>query len=558
MKRWIALLTALLVGTLLGLFALKLPSPAKADGAGFSALRARADIDIIARAPHSVWEQDSLEPVRQHLRERLAGLGLASTTMRYGEVTDRSGHRYPLENLSASIPGKSGSFVLLVAHYDSAPRKRNGQASCGAADDGYGVATLLEIAGLLARTKTPFENGVHFLFTDAEETGLLGARAEMTQNLAAYRDVNLVINLEARGVKGPVVMFETGPNNRATLELFQKAHRPFGYSFASDVYRRMPNGTDFSEFTRRGFAGLNFAVLDDLSSYHTPRDNPDNISLASLQHYGEQVLPMVQAYTVEAHYGGAQAFVSTENMVFLSWLPGFFLAWPVGWDRLFCGFLAVTFLVWAGWTLARGRAKLLSAALWFLAWLGFALASLGLGLGVSWLASKATGLPWQFTYMPNVPMERPILWVLVLGLTLGGSALVAWRSQTRPEDRSPLLGALAVNLALLAVMAWVLPGGTFLCSLPSLAVLIAVIGSDLFTSPWIARLAVVFTVSLFVPVLHTLFMALTAGALGAVLLLAAFPMALVASLGLVGRGATVPYDEAAVVNERRAMADGKR
>ena len=121
-----------------------------------------------------------------------------------------------------------------------------------------------------------------------------------------------------------------------------------------------------------------------------------------------------------------------------------------------------------------------------------------------------------------------------------------------------MLGALAVNLALLAVMAWVLPGGTFLCSLPSLAVLIAVIGSDLFRSPWIAGLGVVFTVSLFVPVLHTLFLALTAGAFGAVLLLAAFPMALVASLGLVARGANVPCDEAAVVNERRAMADGKR
>ncbi|MDP2877330.1 MAG: M28 family peptidase [Holophaga sp.] len=530
MKKHLLSILALSIGIILGLLSMVLPAPAKFDAPGFSAERARQDIDIIARAPHSVWDQGSLQPVRDHIRSRLMSLGLAPATMRYPEVTDRSGHRYPLENISASIPGRSGSFVLLVAHYDSAPRKKISEASYGAADDGYGVATMLEIAGLLVRNKIPLENGVRFLFTDAEETGLLGAAAEMDHNLAAYRDVNLVINLEARGVKGPVVMFETGKHNLATIRLFQKARRPFSYSFSVDVYRKMPNGTDFSEFTKKGFAGLNFAVLDDLSFYHTQRDSLENISLTSLQHYGEQVFPMVLAYTADARFAGVQAFASTENMVYFTWLPGLFFAWPATWDRVFCGILGLVFFLWAGGMIAKKRARLGASLLWLLGWFAMAAMALGAGLGTSWLASRITNIPWRLTYMPNVPGERFWLWALMLMLALGSFGLAARSSQKTARDRSPLLGALGLNLLLTVGTLFLLPGGTFLFSIPLLVALVAVFLADWGKRPRIALVAVVFIVSIFIPVLHVIFLALTLGALGLVLWLAAIPLALMATL----------------------------
>jgi len=536
MKKHFLPLVALAIGILLGLLALALPAPARLDSVGFSAQRARADIDRIARAPHSAWDQGSLIPVRDHIRERLSGLGLSVSTMRYAEVTDAYGHRYPLENISASIPGKSGSSLLLVSHYDSAPKKRSGEtkSSRGAADDGYGVATMLEIAGLLAGSKAPLENGVRFLFTDAEETGLRGAHAEMEQNLAAYADVNLVINLEARGVKGPVVMFETGKHNLATIRLFEKAHRPFGYSFAAEVYRKMPNSTDLSKFIQKGFAGLNFAVLDDLSYYHAPRDNPDNLSLASLQHYGEQILPMIQAYSGDARFSGKEAFLSTEDRVYFAWLPGLFFAWSATWDKLLCLGLALAFLVWAGWMIAKGRAKFGSSLLWLVAWLGVAAGGLGIGLGVSFLVSMFSGIAWRITYMPNVPQDRLITWGLVLGLALASYALAGRKAKQGKGDRSPLIGAMGVNLVLLAVMRFLLPGGTFLCSVPLLVALVAVVLADLAKCQPIALAGVVFALSLFVPVLHIFSLALTFGALGIVLLLAAFPLALAASLAIEG------------------------
>ena len=532
MKKASLALLALLAGVVLGLWSLRLPAPAGVQAPGFSAERAQRDLAVIARNPHPVWDQASLAPVREHLRSRLAGLGLTVTTQRYGPLTDAFGHTYPLENLSASLPGRSGSFLLLVSHYDSAPKKRQAESagSCGAADDGYGVATMLELAGLLAAEKAPRENGVRFLFTDAEETGLLGAQAELRQNLALYQDVNLVLNLEARGIKGPVVMFETGRNNLASLQLYRKASHPFAYSFAVDVYRRMPNGTDLTIFLRKGFPGLNFAVLDDLSYYHTPRDNPSNVCLGSLQHYGEQILPIVRAYARDGRFSGKSAFASREDMVYFTWLPGILFSWPRHWDLVLSLGLALVFLGWSGGLVARGRATLGASLRWLMLWLGFAAGSLGLGLLASFLMAKATGQVWKLTYLPNVPHERLITWFLLLGLCLVAYRLAARRLVRGRSDRSPLIAAMALNGLLLVVLTCLLPGGTFLASAPLLACLASVLAAERLHWPALALAGVVFTVSLFVPVLHLISLALTAGALGIVLVVAAFPLALVGAM----------------------------
>ncbi len=553
MKKHLLAALALALGVVLGLYALSLPTPLAAEGTGvadaapaggFSARRAFGDIEAIARAPHAVWDQASLVPVRAYIRERLTALGLEVTTTRYPPVTDKFGRSYPLENLGASLPGTSGSSLLLVSHYDSSPKKRAAEqdGSRGAADDGYGVSTMLEIARVLVASKEPRVNGVRFLFTDAEETGLLGARAELQQNLAAYRDVNFVVNLEARGVKGPAVMFETGTGNLATLQLYEAARRPFAYSFAVDVYRRMPNGTDFTWFVRSGFAGLNFAVLDDLSYYHTPRDEPANVSLASLQHYGEQALPVVQAYARDARYAGKGVFASTQDMVYFSWLPGVFVAWPGEWDAAFAALLAAACGVWARRELAAGRATPGASLRWLGVWLGGALASLAVGLGVSLAAAKLMGLEWKLTYLPNVPHERLVTWALVLGVWGAAYALagrVARDPARRAGDRSPLLGAIGLQLLLLAVVHAALPGGTFLFSAPLLVALLALVAADLAKRPWLALLGVVFAASLYLPVLHLFSLALTLGALGGVLLLAALPAALAAALAC-DRGAAEP------------------
>ena len=87
----------------------------------------------------------------------------------------------------------------MSAHYDSVP------VGPGASDDGVGVATLLEVGSILKRR--PLQRPVILLFNEGEELGLVGARAFLPDPLS--RNVDSLLNFEARGVNGPVTMFET-------------------------------------------------------------------------------------------------------------------------------------------------------------------------------------------------------------------------------------------------------------------------------------------------------------------------------------------------------------
>ena len=80
----------------------------------------------------------------------------------------------------------------------------------------------------------------------------------------------------------------------------------------------MPNGSDFSEFKKMGLQGINFAVLNSLDYYHTPKDNYENVSDTSLQHYGEQILPVVEEFVYNADYGEEGYLDSNEDAIFFT------------------------------------------------------------------------------------------------------------------------------------------------------------------------------------------------------------------------------------------------
>ncbi|QIL02645.1 M20/M25/M40 family metallo-hydrolase [Sphingomonas sinipercae] len=188
-------------------------------------------------------------------------------------------------NVIAVLGPPAGKALLLNAHYDSAP------ASPGAADDGIGVATLLEVARLMKDRQ--LQRPVVFLFNEGEELGLVGARAFLRDPLS--RNVDSVLNFEARGITGPVVMFETSAPNGAAVKAFGDAvDRPFASSMATDLYRLLPNGTDVTTFSERGWLALNFAMVGNETRYHSPGDNLAALDDRSLQHMGDQALAMTE------------------------------------------------------------------------------------------------------------------------------------------------------------------------------------------------------------------------------------------------------------------------
>ena len=183
-----------------------------------------------------------------------------------------------IENIIAVHKGTGGGkAVLATGHYDSVP------AGPGVSDDGAGAVTVIELARYFSDKQT--KNDIIFLITDGEETGLRGAIA-FAQHHPLMAHVGVVVNVEARGASGPSMMFETGVGNAKLMALFASTvARPSANSVTYEVYRLLPNDTDFSVYRKLGLTGFNFAYSNSASLYHSGRDNLAYISRQSLQHH---------------------------------------------------------------------------------------------------------------------------------------------------------------------------------------------------------------------------------------------------------------------------------
>lgn len=299
-------LGSLCLALLIGIQALQVPVPRGTESSAttFSAARAMGDVRVIAERPHPVGSADHTR-VRDYLFGRMAALGLnpvlqagalspeaVARLKRWGGDPDAAGNQ--AVNVIGVLPGRvaGGKAVLLMAHYDSA------WDSPGAADDGAGVASILEAVRAI-QARGPAARTLVVMFTDAEELNLDGARIFFSEH--PLRDsIGAVVNLEARGGGGRAMMFETGRGNGPTIDLFARATaRADGGATSTAlslfVYELMPNGTDFTIPRDRGIGGVNFAFIGRPSQYHTPSATPDNLDQGSVQHIGSQALEVTDA-----------------------------------------------------------------------------------------------------------------------------------------------------------------------------------------------------------------------------------------------------------------------
>jgi hypothetical protein len=269
------------------------PSPvdAGAPDVVFSADRAEAILrDLLSdRMPH-VAGSEANRRVRDRVIAHFEAAGYRPEIQSRFHCSPQYGNCSPVENVIAVKAGAVGRYaIVLTAHYDST------WGGPGAADDGAGVAALLEIARMAADFPA-FDNDVIFLVSDAEEAGLIGADA-FAEHHPLFAKVKAVINLEARGVTGPSAMFETGEGNRSVIRMLSKhVDRPVANSLVYEMYRRMPNDTDFTVYKRKGIMGVNFAFAHGVALYHSALDDTDHLDLGSLQHHGDNAWGMLKAF----------------------------------------------------------------------------------------------------------------------------------------------------------------------------------------------------------------------------------------------------------------------
>ncbi len=328
------------------------PLPTSAGATEFSADRAR---EVLRRLvgdgiPHPTGSAAN-GVVRGRVIDELTKLGY-QPEVQSGFSCDDFGTCATVKNILARLDGvEPGASVLLAAHYDSVP------AGPGASDDGAGVAAVIEIARALKSAPAP-RHSIIILIDDGEEAGLLGAHAFVTQSPWA-KDVRAAVNLEARGTSGPSMMFETGSANYWAVKLYSEhAARPATSSIFYQVYKQLPNDTDFTVFKASGYQGVNFAYIGDVNHYHTPLDNFENADPRSLQHHGENALPMILALA-----NSDLTSPPVKEAVFFDLFERRVIMWPAGWSFPISIVALILLLFQVGWLIAKNR-LLPSALLW--------------------------------------------------------------------------------------------------------------------------------------------------------------------------------------------------
>lgn len=197
-----------------------------------------------------------------------------------------------LKNLLVTVPGRRPELapILVATHHDSC------HWGPGAGDAGSAVVALVEHLRIMS-TAQPIRT-THYLFTDGEEYGLLGAYSIAALDPKPFPEPFFVLNFDARGTTGGVPMFETHTGNRAWVKALigRLAEPKITSSLAVTVYRTLPNATDFHVWHGElGWPGFNFATIGGAHHYHRPSDLPENVSDRTLQHMGDQLYSMHRA-----------------------------------------------------------------------------------------------------------------------------------------------------------------------------------------------------------------------------------------------------------------------
>jgi len=188
-------------------------------------------------------------------------------------------------NIIAIKPGTKSDAIGLVAHYDSVA------FGPGAGDDGLGVAVNVEAARVWASQART--HSLIVVLTDGEENGLLGAALAVTDQDVRGR-VKAYLNVEAAGSAGAPMLFESGPDAAPLLQAWTRTPQPRGASFFLEIYRRLPNDTDFSIVKTLNVPGLNFAAVGDNWAYHTSRDTAERLQQDTLRQTGETVVSILE------------------------------------------------------------------------------------------------------------------------------------------------------------------------------------------------------------------------------------------------------------------------
>ncbi len=531
------LLNLIIVASIIFIFYLSLhffrgPKPISEDSqpTNFSAHRALKQVEIIANKPHSMGTEAHIQ-VRNYVQDQLEKMGLLTSIQHTTVIDDRQDLRAAsVYNVIGVLKGSNNSkAIIIVSHYDSTPH------TLAAADDGAGVGSMLEAIRAIKELGS-LKNDIVFLFTDGEESGLFGAKAFVREHELA-EEVGLLLNLEARGSSGPAFTYEVSPQNGWIMrEYFKAVSHPIASSFAYEVYKLMPNSTDFMVFKDAGLSGYNTAFLEDFVNYHSMTDSPENLDLRSLQHIGSYIMGVV------AHFGNMEINdPKTSDLLYFNIIGDIIIYYPQSFSIVLLVLVGILFVLAFILELKR---KYISTWKVLLSILIFAV-TMAIASGAIWLLNNKiiANYPHYSIYYSTNYYNIMYYVVSYSAISLAIFSFFYALLYKKVGIRNLIFGVIIVNLFAMIALYIYIPTAVYTSLIPLFCILIAFIICRYFGITWKSKptafsiihlIAVIPVITFYAPIVKILFITFGLGfpfaGLGAWIILLGFlliPMRLI-------------------------------
>ena len=368
------------VGTFVGLLQMKPPVVPSESDTDYPAYKRMLDnLKEMTVVPHPAGSQE-LESVRTHILAQIREMGLepivetevytiedikSGLGAEPGEEKEIEDHirseahfnkndELVLKNILVKLDApNTDRGILMMAHYDTE------KGTPGAGDDMISVCALLEAIREQLKN-TNLKNDIYFLFCDGEELGAFGSKAFVKSHPELKESIDLVINVDGRGNRGGVLMFESSAYNYDLMRYFKSANsRPLAFSFTSSLYRKMPNDTDMTSFLDAGYSGLNFTVAEGVESYGAMSDNYENFNSRTAYNYLKTVREMADYSAKEKFQGNS----SKQDGVYFPFLPGHLVLMSNTVAYILSGFVVLAALLWLILQIRHGRVRISGIAI---------------------------------------------------------------------------------------------------------------------------------------------------------------------------------------------------
>ncbi|WP_316821188.1 M28 family peptidase [Pedobacter gandavensis] len=247
------------------------------------------------------------EMARTYIAERFKEIGLKPIPSRPGyeqafSFKDRKGAKTEGINMLAYIPGKTEEIIVISAHYDHVGIINN-QVYNGADDNASGVAALLKIGAHYLKNKPNYS--LVLAAFDAEEMGLQGSRAFVSEAIVALDQTRLNVNMDMISHNDKNELYACGTFKYPELKKYFITSKPtikviLGHDDPKTGNEDWTNQSDQGSFNAKGIPFLYFGV-EDHKDYHQASDEYQNINKKFFTNAAASILEIINNIDKERH-----------------------------------------------------------------------------------------------------------------------------------------------------------------------------------------------------------------------------------------------------------------